>query len=590
MKIKLLLFVSLLAGNAVLISSCSTEKSAISKTGTEFPDAASISNNDPRKRIAMEKFIEANKMELLGDHQQAINLYREALKIDPSNDAAYYNLAKILYSSRQYAEAAAYAQQAIKLDPENTWYLDLYGTLLGGLGNYSAAEKVYTRLVEVDPENTDAWFNRAFFTEQNKQYDDALGIFNEIEERFGISEDVTTEKVKLWLQLGKKDKAAEELLKLINANADEPKYYSLLVDFYITNKMEDKAYEVLQKLVALDPDDPRTNLVLAGYYQRKGDDAGAFRAFSKAFANPDLDVDIGISVLLGYLPYFQNPLPENEQKKQHALDLAQVLASSHANEAKAYAMYGDLLYQEDKNDEALKQYKHAIGLDSSRFLVWQQLFFIYDHKRNYDSLLNVSSKAIELFPDQSLTYYFSGYASMQLKRYDDAIKTLSKAIDIGMGDKKFLSQIYASMGDAYYYLKNSHASDSCYELALVFDPSNAYVLNNYSYFLSLRGEKLDEAEKMSAQSNILSPNNAAYEDTYAWVLYKSGKFREAKQWLEKALQHGGESDGSLLEHYGDILFKLDDVDGAVKYWMLAKAKKVESDTIDKKIAERKLYE
>jgi tetratricopeptide (TPR) repeat protein len=222
--------------------------------------------------------------------------------------------------------------------------------------------------------------------------------------------------------------------------------------------------------------------------------------------------------------------------------------------------------------------------------VWQQLFFIYDHQRQYDSVLLVSAKAIELFPDQAMAYYFSGYANMQLKKYDDAVKFLSKAIDIGIGDKKLLSQMYAEAGDGYYYLKNNHASDSCYEMALVFDQSNAYVLNNYSYFLSLRSEKLDEALKMSAQANILAPNTAAYEDTYAWVFYKSGKYSDAKEWIEKAMKHGGAEDGSVLEHYGDILFKLDDVDGAVQYWMQAKAKKVDSDTIDKKIAERKLFE
>ena len=150
--------------------------------------------------------------------------------------------------------------------------------------------------------------------------------------------------------------------------------------------------------------------------------------------------------------------------------------------------------------------------------------------------------------------------------------------------------MYSDLGDAYYYLKNNLASDSCYELALVFDPSNAYVLNNYSYFLSLRGEKLDEALRMSNQANVLSPNNAAYEDTYGWVLYKSGKFSDAKEWIGKALQHGGDEDGAVLEHYGDILFKLDDVNGAVQYWMKAKEKNVESETIDKKIAGRKLYE
>ncbi|MFI5135759.1 MAG: tetratricopeptide repeat protein, partial [Chitinophagales bacterium] len=334
----------------------------------------------------------------------------------------------------------------------------------------------------------------------------------------------------------------------------------------------------------------KANLVLAEYYQHKNENDKAFDAFSKAFSNPDLDIDVGVSVLLGYLPAFQTPTDANKEKREQALNLADELAKAHPNEAKAFAIYGDLLYQDNQTDKALENYKKSIALDNSKYIVWQQLFYLYSQTSNNDSLLAVTARAEELFPDQSMTYYFNSIANQGLKKYDEALKAISKAIDIGSGDKKFLSQMYASAGDIYYYLKNNHASDSCYEMALVFDPSNTYVLNNYSYFLSLRGERLDDALKMSEKSNTLSPNNNAFEDTYGWILYKSGKLADAKVWIGKALADGADTDGSVLEHYGDVLFKLGDVDGAVQYWTKAKAHNVESDTIDKKIAERKLYE
>lgn len=573
--------------------SCTTPKQATETSGVPGAPAVAapqLAEDDPRRRAATEKFIDATKMDILGDHQQAINLYKESLKNDPANPAAYFNIAKIFYDQKQYADALPYAQQAAKLDPKNTWYLDLYGTLLGGMGNYKEAAKLYEQMVQTDPDNPDAWYNWAFFTEQNKQYQEAINIFSQIEERFGTSEEITTEKVKLWMALGKKDKAAEELQKLIDADPGEPRYYSMLIDFYMTNGMEDKAYEVLQKLVSLDPNDPKANLVLASYYQRKGDNDKAYDAFSKAFSNPDLDIDIGVSVLLSYLQYFQTPSAANAPKREQALKLADELTQSHPTEAKAFAIYGDLLYQDDQYEKALTNYKQSIALDNSKFIVWQQLFFLYDQTKNYDSLLAVTSMAEELFPDQAMAYYFNGYASMQMKKYPLALASINKAIEIGSGDRKFLSQMYSTAGDLYYNMKNNHASDSCYDMALVFDPSNAYVLNNYAYYLSLRGEKLDDALQMAEKSNTLSPNNAAYEDTYGWVLYKLGRYSDAKEWIGKALQHGGSADGTVLEHYGDVLFHLGDVDGAVDFWMRAKALNVDSINIDKKIADRRLYE
>lgn len=95
---------------------------------------------------------------------------------------------------------------------------------------------------------------------------------------------------------------------------------------------------------------------------------------------------------------------------------------------------------------------------------------------------------------------------------------------------------------------------------------------------------------MAARANSIAPNTAAYEDTYGWVLYQLGDYAGAKEWIEKSMKNAGSTDGTVLEHYGDVLYKLGDTNGAVEYWMKAKEQNVDSDTIDKKIAGKKLYD
>ena len=116
------------------------------------------------------------------------------------------------------------------------------------------------------------------------------------------------------------------------------------------------------------------------------------------------------------------------------------------------------------------------------------------------------------------------------------------------------------------------------------------MLNNYAYYLSVRGEHLDKAEQMSKQSNEIQPDQSSYEDTYGWVFYKEGKFNDAKTWIEKALSHGADKSGTVLEHYGDILFKMGDLNKALEYWQKAKDAGDGSDLLDKKLAEKKLVE
>jgi hypothetical protein len=68
------------------------------------------------------------------------------------------------------------------------------------------------------------------------------------------------------------------------------------------------------------------------------------------------------------------------------------------------------------------------------------------------------------------------------------------------------------------------------------------------------------------------------------------KYDDAKIWIGRALDNGGRGNGTLLEHYGDVLFMLNEKAEALQYWMDAKKAGGASDLIDKKITEKKFYE
>jgi Tfp pilus assembly protein PilF len=143
------------------------------------------------------------------------------------------------------------------------------------------------------------------------------------------------------------------------------------------------------------------------------------------------------------------------------------------------------------------------------------------------------------------------------------------------------------LGDAYNGAKEYAKSDQAYEAALAHTPNDPFVLNNYSYYLSLRKEHLDKAERMAAQVVKENPNNSTYLDTYAWVLYARDKFKEARKVMEEALVLPGVS-SVHYEHYGDILFQLGEVDNAVRQWEKARSMTNDHEALDRKIANRRL--
>ena len=95
---------------------------------------------------------------------------------------------------------------------------------------------------------------------------------------------------------------------------------------------------------------------------------------------------------------------------------------------------------------------------------------------------------------------------------------------------------------------------------------------------------------MSLKCNKIEKNNSTYQDTYAWILYNKKEYIKAKEWMIKAIQNGGEKSPVILEHYGDVLYQLGDINNAVLQWKKAKQKGKGSEFLEKKIIEGKLYE
>ena len=86
----------------------------------------------------------------------------------------------------------------------------------------------------------------------------------------------------------------------------------------------------------------------------------------------------------------------------------------------------------------------------------------------------------------------------------------------------------------------------------------------------------------------LESENSTYLDTYAWVLYKQKKYEKAKELLERALISS--DDGTVIEHYGDVLYQLNDKENAVLQWERSKKTGDYSEFLDKKLQDKKLYE
>jgi Tfp pilus assembly protein PilF len=107
-----------------------------------------------------------------------------------------------------------------------------------------------------------------------------------------------------------------------------------------------------------------------------------------------------------------------------------------------------------------------------------------------------------------------------------------------------------------------------FEHLLANEPDHAPALNYLGYMWADRGVRLAEALRLIERAVELQPDNGAYLDSYAWVLYRLGRLRDAEVKLQEALNHI-QDDAVVFEHYGDILADLGRPDEARTKWQRA---------------------
>lgn len=531
-------------------------------------------------------FVNANKEKMLGNTAKAAELFAQCIRIDGANDASMFELAKIYLEQKKFNDALFFARSANQIDPSNVWYRTFLADLYMAMKKTAEGEAVYASLFKEYPSNVEYAFKYASVLLYNGKLNEALKVYDKVEQEIGVSTDLTIEKERIWLKLGKIDKAAAEVEKLIAKDPADLKSYSLLVELYQANDMHEKSFEVIQRMQKYNDKSPYVYLALAEYYRSTNQKEKSFEQLKLAFGSNELEHDIKIKIISSYIPVVQS----NPEMMQQGIELSKILAETHPTDAVSLAIYGDFLTMHEEYDRAREQYLASVTIDSKNLVVWQQLLICQSQLNDNAGMLKSADEALSIFPDQSVLYLFRGVALSADKQYAEAVKSFLAGSKLVVDNDTQLKEFYTRLADCYNSLKEFDESDKYFEKALKLDPMDPLVLNNYSYYLSLRKVNLEKAETMSKLSNDLRPGQPSYLDTYGWILYEMKNYTGAKEWLQKAIDNGGNDNGTILEHMGDTLFKLGETEKAVEFWKRAKAAGDASDLIDKKISDKKLYE
>ena len=530
---------------------------------------------------AMEKYLLESMMNQ--DFKKSLPLFKTVTKMYPNNAAAHFKIAEIYVKKDSLDKAVPSAKKALELDGKNKYYYTLLADIYQKQNRFTEAIEVYNNLIKNIPNNESFYYNIATILLYQERYKEAIEIYEKLEKKIGTEEEITRKKQQVYVLMKDFNSAIREGQKLIDAYPDALEYKEAQAELLLKQDKIEEAKKLLLNILETYPDHSYARVLLSDIYQKQGDTASQEKELENAFMNPDLDLEAKLHVLTGYYMVLNN-----QDKRKTAIKLAEATIKQHPNSGKAYFMYADFLRADSQLKKARDAYYQSVDIEPDNYNAWTSLLDIDANLQDYEGLVKHSEEGLELFPNHAVFWYMNGVGKYFKRKFSEAIESLEQAKMLASENKTMAAEIYKYLGEAYNATKEYAKSDAAYDEALSLNPHDLFILNNYSYYLSLRKEKLNLAKELAGKLVKISPDQPAYLDTYGWVLYIAGDFKNAKIYLEKAAQMS--NDGTILEHYGDVLYKLGQVQEAIVQWQKAKAAGGTTNLIDKKILDKKLYE
>jgi tetratricopeptide (TPR) repeat protein len=538
-------------------------------------------------------FTEGEKYFLLEDYSKSLLYFLKAAELHPASAATYFKLSEVLAKSDRAEDqknAITNIEEAIRLDKENPFYYLTAASIYNSQGYFSKAATTLETLLKEVPGMEDELYELAAIYLFDKKNADALKTYERAESIFGITETSSLQKQQIFLEQGKVAEAIAEGEKLISTFPEEERYVLTLADVQAQNNQRAAAIARIEKYLTENPESTNAKIQLVGFYRDNGQEEKSVELIQKIFNDTNTNVSskvMMLGVLQGELAQKKEAKKTVDYLEKFILNLFHQLVAQHDEDSNVHLIGGDIYLTIGQPFQAKKEFAKAVRLGVSSFDAWQNLLYLETEMKELDSVIAHADIAMEYFPNQAMVFYFKGFAHLRKKEFSYAVNSLEQAKKLSGSNQNILMELNTWLGDAYQALKLYEKSAKAYEEVLLINPDNDLVLNNYSYYLALRKSDLEKAEKMSTQLVKAHPSNSSYLDTHAWVLYTREKYREAKKYIEKAIQTGDTSP-THFEHYGDILYMLGEVDEAVIQWKKAKALGEQNELIEKKIANRKI--
>jgi len=489
----------------LFFSACSGRKALVS-TGEE--------KQHTYPTTAVQKFAYGELYRQAGDFARALIEYEEAASIDSLSPVIYARIGETYMALNRMTKARNAFLESVELNPDQPGLYDMIALTLVMDGKAAEAEKIWLNLIENYPEYEDAWYNLSDYYFEQKDTEKGLEI----------------------------------LRKLLKKDPDNTNVLGRMVDILHKLGRYEASIPYLEKLISLVPDNNRFYQGLYKTYMELGrtEDARETLLLWRNQVNPTPQVE---------LLYADQMIRSGEWEK--ALD---VLYHGHAVWPRHWAfphLMAIVYIEKAEPDSVRKYYNMALNEGTALPIAYRNYALWLADQDDIRTALDVILEGRDMSPDDQDLMYLEALLLDESGESVRAIQILENLRTL-QPDNESVLQMLAALYDR---TGQSVRAEKLYEELLAKNGETPLILNNYSFLLAEHNKDLLKAWTMIQKALSLEPENSAYLDTAAWILYRLGRYPEALNYINRALSVLPD-DHEMLYHKAMILLSMNQGDTA----------------------------
>ena len=534
-------------------------------------------------------FFEAMNQQNAGHYDAAFDLLNRCLDINPNAAEAWFYLSMYQGEFGHDSLALASMEKAAQLRPDNATYQEQLAQHYLNARQYDKATAVYEQLAENFRQRSDVLQMLIRLYQQNKNYDGMIDVINRIEEIEGANEEITLSKMRVYEMKGDKKAAWNALKALSDKHPSDLNYRVMMGNWLMQNNRQKEAYKIFADALKEEPDNGYVQASMYDYYRESGQDSLARKMMLDIIVSPKASTESKAIMM-------RQAIQENEQLGGDSTAILalydKILQVNPKDSDMAEMRVAYMTLKQMPTDSINGAIRQLLAIAPENAGARLQLLGSYLRSKDWDSVIAICSEGSRYTPEEMAFYYYEGLAYYQKEEHEEALGSFQRGVAQVKenSNKELVSDLYYFMGDLYHQKGQENKAFVCYDSCLQWKDDHVPCLNNYAYYLSVKGQDLHRAELMSYKTVKEEPQNATYLDTYAWILFMQERYAEAKIYIDQAVACDTDSVQSsvIIEHAGDIYYKNGEPEKAISYWEKALESEPENrDLLERKIREKK---